>query len=68
MNSPRLEECSRAMMLSGAMYLSRTKYRSRDAWALVADICGVGSTSAVQICRELGIDPFKPFKEFPRPQ
>lgn len=62
----RLEKCHRDIMLRNAMNLLRHKYKGRIAWSLVADICGVGSTSAIEISKELGIDPFAPFKDFPR--
>jgi len=62
----RLDERPRKTIMRNAMRLLKTKYRGRPAWALVADITGFGCTSATEVCQELGIDPCKPFKEFPR--
>jgi hypothetical protein len=35
----------------------RTHKRTSKAWAAVADVCGLGSTSATKLCRAVGIDP-----------
>jgi ribosomal protein S13 len=59
---PRLNQCRRDLMLRNAMYALQNKYRGRIAWSMVADICGVGSTSATEICKEIGVNPFKPFR------
>jgi hypothetical protein len=38
--------------------LSGTKNLSTPNWVLATQIFAVGSTSANQVCREAGIDPF----------
>jgi ribosomal protein S13 len=58
-----LEEIPREWILKSALrILSRTKYKDAPAWVSVCDLCGVGSTSASAICRELKIDPNTPYK------
>ena len=44
-------------MLTNAHALLRHKYRKTPLWALVVDVCGVGSTRGAQICREFGWNP-----------
>jgi|KBSSwiStaDraftv2_1062776.scaffolds.fasta_scaffold4590899_1 hypothetical protein len=61
----RLEQRPRDLILRNAMRLLRAKYRGRPAWALVQDITGFGCTYSMEVCRELGINPCNPFKEFP---
>lgn len=35
----------------------KSKWRAVPLWAFVRDLCGVGSTSATEICASLGWDP-----------
>lgn len=55
----KLEEISRGFILRSAIRLANGLRRNRDRtlWAIVAEICGVGSTSAQQLCREQGWNP-----------
>lgn len=52
-----LGRVSRGIMLRNAHRLSRHKYRKVPLWAFVSDVCGVGCTSAIAICKEIGQDP-----------
>lgn len=65
--SPRLNAVNRYWMLRAAhTEASRTKLRNVPLWSFVGRICCVGSTSANQICRELGWNPDAPaMKELP---
>ncbi len=47
----------REIMLRNAHRLTRHKYRGIPVWAFVSDVCGVGSTSAMEICKEIGWGP-----------
>lgn len=54
----RLDEVDRETMLRAAITkASHRVRRGRPLWALVRDICCVGSNSAGQICCELGWNP-----------
>lgn len=55
----RLDRVSRETIIRNAHQHIRRKYRKAPLWAFVRDICGVGATSATEICRELGWDPNK---------
>jgi len=35
----------------------RAQYQGSPLWVLVRDLCGLGSASAKQLCKELGLDP-----------
>jgi ribosomal protein S13 len=63
MNVRRVDDIPRDDIIKSALrFLRATKRGKSPAWAVVRDLCGVGSTSAVQICEEIGIDPHKPYK------
>lgn len=55
MKSKRLEKVDREAMLRAAVRM--TRQRGRSLWGVVGEVCGVGSTSAHEICRELGWEP-----------
>jgi hypothetical protein len=55
--SARLEAVPRDLMVRNALTYAIRGRRREPLWAVVADVCGVGSTSATQICVELGWDP-----------
>ena len=55
--SQRLDLVNRKLMIVNAHALIKSKYKNRVLWAFIADICGVGSTSACEICRECGWNP-----------
>src|SRR6185369_13549724 len=57
----RIDEVRRDHIVRNAMRLCWKPYRRTVAWAMVSDICGVGSTYAVEICNEIGVDPHKPW-------
>ena len=60
MPSPRLEQVGCEWLLRSGIHMAkqgRYCYSSDPLWSLVADLAGVGSTSATQICRELGWNP-----------
>jgi ribosomal protein S13 len=59
-----LEKIDRAWLLRSALrILAGTNFRIAPAWVAVMDLCGVGSTSAREICREQGLDPEKKLSE-----
>jgi hypothetical protein len=59
--TPRLDQVSREWMLRSAHNRARkSDLRGVPLWSFVGDICCVGSTSAGEICRELGWDPCAP--------
>ena len=54
----KLEQISRGFMLRAAIgAMGRRQRQKHPLWGLVKIICGVGSTSAHEICRELGWNP-----------
>jgi len=54
----KIETIDRGWMIANAIgAMSRERRRGVPLWSLVRDICGVGSGSAHEICRELGWDP-----------
>lgn len=55
----RLDQVSRAVMLSNARgeMCRQRRFRGSPLWSLVAHVCGVGSRSAVEICKEMGWNP-----------
>ena len=55
----RLLEVSRECILRNAhaRLRSRRDMLSAPLWYFVREMCGVGSTSAITICRELNWDP-----------
>lgn len=55
----RLSQVDRAWMLRNAVRMA-SKKRRIPLWALVRDICSVGSHSAHEICREMGWNPEQP--------
>lgn len=57
----RLAKVDRKMILFNAVHMT-SKYRKRcvPLWAIVRDICSVGSHSAHEICREMGWNPDQP--------
>jgi hypothetical protein len=57
MSSPRLDLVDRDLIVRKALTYSIRGRRREPLWSLVASICGVGSTSGTEICRELGWDP-----------
>lgn len=58
--TPMLQRVDRKIMLENAHRLLSKKYGKRALWAMVSDICSVGSTSACQICNDLGWNPHQP--------
>ena len=54
-----LKDIPQRDILCAAHRLLRTKaaWRNVPLWVFVRDLCGVGSTSANEICRDLGWDP-----------
>lgn len=58
--APRtLDSIDRETMLRNAWRIAPRRFvESRFLWGFVKEVCGVGSTSAKAICRELGWDPF----------
>lgn len=54
-----LEKCSRSIMARNAVKNMSRKNQRRPLWCLIQEICGVGSTTATMICRELNLDPDK---------
>jgi len=46
----------RKMLWSGVRAVTRRA--RKPAWGHVADTFSIGSTSAIQLCREMGIDPY----------
>ena len=56
--SSKLDGINRAFMLRAALQrVSRAHRRGRPLWGIVSELCGVGSTSASEICRELNWNP-----------
>jgi len=57
----RLDEVPRDLMVRAGIRLLRkhgsSVAKTAPVWVAVVDLCGVGSTSACAICRELGLDP-----------
>lgn len=54
----RLDRVDRELMLRAAIrQMSRDRKIGVPLWAVVMDTCGVGSTSATEICVELGWNP-----------
>jgi ribosomal protein S13 len=57
----RLDEVPRDLMVRAGIRLLRQHgtraVKGAPVWVAVVDLCGVGSTSACAICKELGIDP-----------
>lgn len=43
--------------LENCAAIMRPQYRGRELWALAVDVFGVGSTTAVGMCRGAGLDP-----------
>jgi hypothetical protein len=39
------------------------RWSKHATWGIVADICGVGSTSAIELCKRFDIDPHKKLPE-----
>ena len=51
----KLDQIDRRIMLRNAHRIAGVEsLRGRERWAFVRDVCGVGSTSAQEICAELG--------------
>lgn len=57
MLSPRLEQVGCEWLLRSGLRYAIKGRRREVLWSVVADIAGVGSRSAIQICTELGWDP-----------
>ncbi len=56
----RIGDIDPALMLRNAHSLAargKGKWRKVPLWAFVRDLCGVGSTSATEVCQSLGWDP-----------
>lgn len=59
--TPRLDEVPPIYLLRNAVHMT-SRYRKTGVplWAIVRDLCGVGSGSAQQICVEMGWNPHQP--------
>lgn len=54
----KLEDISRETLLRSAHWHAADRHKKgRPLWAFVRDVCSVGSTSAFDICREIGWNP-----------
>jgi hypothetical protein len=53
--SATLEKVSREQILSNGLRVYRTQ--GAPLWATVSDLTGLGSTSSIAVCNELGLDP-----------
>lgn len=63
-STPFLDSVRRETMLRNAHSLWVKRYNSRSPlWGFVAAVTGVGSTSACEICKELGWNPHAPAKD-----
>ena len=52
-----LDAIDRRVMLLNAISVAAESKINRPLWAVVRDVCGVGSTTATKICRELHWNP-----------
>lgn len=65
-STPCLDRVHRDIMLRNAhaiFLFTGKRYMRSTLWAFVSDITGVGSTSACEICKELGWNPHAPAKD-----
>lgn len=52
-----LDRVSRETILLNAHRQLSKKFKRGPLWSFIVETCAVGSTSAMEICRELGWDP-----------
>lgn len=57
MSSSRLEQVGCEWLLRSGLRYAVKGRRKEPLWSVVMSVAGVGSTSATQICKELGWDP-----------
>ena len=58
------ETITQERLLKNALRQFKRRSNGEIIWGVVADICGVGSTHAIEICEEIGVDPWaKTFKQ-----
>ena len=55
--SLRDQICVLENMIRMAIKNAKPEKRSQARWVLVRDLFGIGSTSAIEICYRLGLDP-----------
>lgn len=57
----KLDSVDRKYLILNAIRMT-SNYRKQQIplWAIVRDLCSVGSTSAAEICQEIGMDPHSP--------
>lgn len=55
-NTRAVDSVSLKMVFLNVHMKLRTRYKKVPLWAFVLDVCGVGSTTASQICESYGWD------------
>ena len=48
------------VVIQNARLLLKRRYGTQPLWVMVRDLCGLGSQSAVDLCRAVGFDPHQP--------
>lgn len=55
--TPTFDKVPKTLMLLNLIIKTWKHWRNEPLWSIFADVCGVGSNSAIEICNELGLDP-----------
>lgn len=55
--TPAFDKVSKTILLINLLTKTWKHWRNEPMWSIIADICGVGSNTALEICNELTLDP-----------
>lgn len=56
-HAPTFDKVGKNIILVNLLVKTWRHWRNEPLWSVFADVCGVGSTSAMRICEELKLDP-----------
>lgn len=56
----KLSEVNIKLAILNAWHLASRQNQNKAAWVFVSELCGCGSNSATELCREAGLNPEEP--------
>ena len=60
-----LQDIPRELMLKSALRALSCANKGNPIWVAVMDMCGVGSRSAIAICKSIGLNPNQKIYDYP---
>lgn len=60
-----LQDIPNGLILKNALQILSCVNKGNPIWVAVMDICGVGSNSAIAICKSIGLDPNQKIYDYP---